>query len=401
MAVARDPTSPEIARFLATRSTDQMLRIMSEVREPMAQMHLTNAMLLLPPVVAAESAPPEKAKKALNAFVGYRCKYTSHAAVNILIQSAGFYIAIPVLKPWPMKKLSNLMGVMWEGDPNKSLWSLMAKAWSIIRDQVGKDNAPLDQFFQIVCPFLNIPPPEVYLDYCGWTLGSDKDGNPAVSKLPSQRPKAPGAGIAPMALSVEDILKCCMYVGYAQGFTLGPETESPTFLAQPSSATNPPVNPQTQPAVPTFESRLAARNDRRARRGTARDTGVAAHLRQQVTDARGMSVAQPHDYDSDSGVDEPVQLHHDLMRVLTNHHMGQTLQDITGEPFGLLTSDQSQQGIAGEPCDLLAAGQAQQDIAGEPFEFLAAGDPIMTAWTYWDAFADENATLPNFDGPTL
>lgn len=76
MAVPRDPTSPEIARFLATRTTNQMLRIMSEVREPMAQMHLTTAMLHIPPVVAAESAPPEKAKKALNAFVGYRCKLT-------------------------------------------------------------------------------------------------------------------------------------------------------------------------------------------------------------------------------------------------------------------------------------------------------------------------------------
>lgn len=306
----------------------------------------------------------------------------SHAAVNSLMQSAGFYIAIPVLKPWPMKKVSNLMGVMWEEDPNKSLWSLMAKAWSIIRDQVGKDNAPLNQFFQIMCPCLSIPPPEVYLEFCGWTLGIDKDGNPAVSKPASQRPKPLGTGIAAMGISVDDIIKRCQYVGYAQGLTISTETKSPTFLAQPGNATSPPVIPQTQPAVPTFETRLAARNDRRARRGTARDTGVAADLRQQVTNAHNMHVADPDDYVSDSGDDEPMQIHSDLARVLANHHMGQTLQEITGEPFGLL-----------------AAGQAQHDIAGESFDFLAAGDPIMTDWTDWDAYrlsADENASLPNF-----
>ncbi|CAN9280096.1 unnamed protein product [Alternaria alternata] len=74
---------------------------------------------------------PEKAKKALNAFVGFRC----------------YYISIPHFKSWPMKKLSNLIGLLWETDPNKSLWSLMTKAWSAIRDQIGKDRAPLDQFF--------------------------------------------------------------------------------------------------------------------------------------------------------------------------------------------------------------------------------------------------------------
>ena len=79
--------------------------------------------------------------------------------------------------------------------------------------------------------------------------------------------------------------------------------------------------------------------------------------------------------------------------------MGQTLQEITGEPFDLLAAGQAQHDIAGEPFDLLAAGQAQQDIAGESFDFLAAGDPIMTDWTDWDAYrlsADENASLPNF-----
>jgi hypothetical protein len=283
-----------------------------------------------------------------------------------------------------MKKLSNLMGVLWDRDPNKALWSLMAKAWSTIRDQVGKDNAPLDLFFQIVCPYLNIPSPEVYLEVCGWTLGSDNDGNPALSKLLPQSEKTAGPGSGATGISVEDIVNRCQLMGYAQEYKFDSETNSPTFLAQPGNNTSPPVNPETQPEPPAYQDRLVARNDRRARRGTARDTGVAALLRQQVTNAHIANGARP--VAPASGHDEPVQFHDDLADLLTNH-MGQAQQD-----------------IAGQPVDLPAAGQAQQDIVEEPFDFLAAGDPIMNGWTDWGAFrlgADEDATLPIFDIPTL
>ncbi|KAF2869544.1 hypothetical protein BDV95DRAFT_498468, partial [Massariosphaeria phaeospora] len=38
---------------------------------------------------------------------------------------------------FPMKMLSNPMGVLWDADPTKPLWSLMAKVWYTMRDQVG------------------------------------------------------------------------------------------------------------------------------------------------------------------------------------------------------------------------------------------------------------------------
>jgi sarcosine oxidase gamma subunit len=76
MAIVRDPTNAEIARFLSTRSGAQMVQLVQSLREPAAQAALTAALLLLPPPAPSggRSKLLDKNKKALNAFVGFRCK---------------------------------------------------------------------------------------------------------------------------------------------------------------------------------------------------------------------------------------------------------------------------------------------------------------------------------------
>lgn len=78
MAVPRDPSSAEIAHFLSTRSGDQMMQLLQSIREPAAQATLTASLLALPSTGSTKYAPPEKARKALNAFVGFRCKCHPH-----------------------------------------------------------------------------------------------------------------------------------------------------------------------------------------------------------------------------------------------------------------------------------------------------------------------------------
>ncbi|KAF2625950.1 MAT1-1-1 [Macroventuria anomochaeta] len=357
MAVPKDPTSAEIAHFLSTRSGDQMMQLVQSIREPAAQATLTASLLFVPPTVGTRTTAPEKTRKALNAFVGFRC----------------YYILIPVFKPWPMKKLSNPMGVMWEADPNKSLWSLMTKAWSVIRDQIGKDKAPLDQFFRIICPYLNIPSPGTYLERCGWILNTDEEGTPTLLRDFAPSPGAFSAGFADMALSVEDIISYCQSMGYAQEYISDFETHSPTSLAQSCSqftGKSTSVKSQTQIASSTHEGRLAARNKRRAKRQTARDTGVAPVLQQQIVNAHitdGLNVTY-HD-NSILGHSEPVEFHDDLADMLINH-----------------------------------IGQDHQGNPSTPADFIVTGNPIMASWTDWSAFrpgADENATLPSFDPATL
>ncbi|KAH9866459.1 hypothetical protein IAQ61_008464 [Plenodomus lingam] len=217
-AVVRDPTSAEVGRYLTTRTGAQMAHLMRSIREPAAQAALTAALLAAPrivPAVAGRSTVPEKNKKALNAFVGFRC----------------YYIAIPMFKSIPMKLLSQPIGMIWEVDPNKSLWSLMAKAWSLIRDQIGKNNAPLDEFFAIVCPILNIPSRETYLEYHGWTLTIDKEGAPTLSRNDAFEVTPVRSQATETPLSVDDIINFAKAGGYALGYVADANTVSATFLS--------------------------------------------------------------------------------------------------------------------------------------------------------------------------
>jgi hypothetical protein len=285
----------------------------------------------------------------------------------------GYYIPIPIFKPWPMKKLSNPMGVMWESDPNKSLWSLMAKAWSIIRDQIGKDKAPLDQFFQIICPYLNIPSPEAYLERHGWELVIGADGSPTLSRNFAPSSDLCGAGIVNMALSVEDIIIYCQSMGYAQEYTPQSTTDSPTFLAHPHGhaiANSSTLGLQMQTADPVHTHRVAARNKRRTKRQNAKNTGVVPMLQQQIIDAHTTETTSPPQYD-DSTIffDTSAPFYGDLTDLLTTHAM-----------VDYLPHDQS-----------------------SPSESVDMSQTTMEGWTDWGAFrtgADENVTLPFFD-PTF
>jgi hypothetical protein len=209
---------------------------------------------------------------------------------------AGYYIAIPNFKQWPMKKLSHLLALLWETDPNKPLWSLMAKAWSTIRDRIGKDNAPLDRFFAIICPYLKMPLPELYLDLHGWILTIDEEGDPTLSRDNGAQPTSMSAGLADMAVSVEDIIAYFQLMGYAQGFVLDPNTASSTFLG--GASLNLVTGKRDLPEVPKapVDGRMLARNKRRAKRQTARETGLQSlqTLEQDLANTRAFQLPQTH-----------------------------------------------------------------------------------------------------------
>jgi len=110
-----------------------------------------------------------------------------------------------------MKILSIAMAVLWPADPWKPKWTLIAKAWSVIRDEVGKDNAPLDVFLSIVCPLLGLLSPSEYMDKMGWSVSVLEDGQPIVL-----RKFIPEFDIDSFTttLSVEDLVKHCRNIGY-------------------------------------------------------------------------------------------------------------------------------------------------------------------------------------------
>ncbi len=51
-------------------------------------------------------------------------------------------------------------------------WSILAKAYSMIRDSQGKAASPLDIFLQITCTYIGIIDRTIYLGLLGLEIGS-------------------------------------------------------------------------------------------------------------------------------------------------------------------------------------------------------------------------------------
>ncbi|KAF2643448.1 hypothetical protein P280DRAFT_488475 [Massarina eburnea CBS 473.64] len=263
--------------LLTANSSFEVLQVMRAVRSPAAQAALTTMLLNAPPPVVERAAPPEKAKKALNAFVGFRC----------------YYITIPVFKAVPMKKLSKALSTLWETDPNKPMWSLMAKAWSTMRDAAGKDQAPLDQFLRMVCPHYGIPSPEIYLQVTGLCIITGENGAPVVIRDPSNTSVPGGVGTTAAAVSVEDIIEYAQSQGYVRGYIHQANLTSSTFLGHSAGQTL----AANQFDADILDERFAARNMRRDKRDATRESGTSADIKNQIRIA--------HSYATSSSASQP------------------------------------------------------------------------------------------------
>ncbi|KAL5113823.1 hypothetical protein ACEQ8H_008285 [Pleosporales sp. CAS-2024a] len=289
--MADDEYMSNFAKKIASLNSGQIVKMMRTIHDPSARaLLMARLMALKPDMIFVPIIASEKPKKAMNGYVGYRC----------------YLKGIPLFEMWPMKKISFYIGQLWKYEPDKPLWTLMTKAWSSIRDQVGKDNAPLDRFFQIVCPKLNILPPELYLEGRGWRIEYNADGTPTLSHDPkSSSAAALGFVFSGQTLSVADIIKMCQDEGYGVEYEAEENDTSPTFLGH---------NVQ--------EMRVAARKDRRARRQAAGQSLNAQALRQRESDFYdSVPTSIPHD-DHD-----PTEFINHLMGVLSRYDTSVSAQD--------------------------------------------------------------------------
>jgi hypothetical protein len=66
------------------------------------------------------------------------------------------------------KEVSSLLHTLWAADPFKAKWAILAKAYTTIRDKLGKKVAPLDQFLKLCCPEFGIIGVADYLHELHW-----------------------------------------------------------------------------------------------------------------------------------------------------------------------------------------------------------------------------------------
>lgn len=98
----------------------------------------------------------------------------------ILNKVPGYYATI-FLK-YQQKEISGFLTVLWQADPFKAKWSIIAKSYSVIRNEQGKANAPLEKFLAINAPLIGIIEPAQYLEALNWEVTVDEGGQTVVRR---------------------------------------------------------------------------------------------------------------------------------------------------------------------------------------------------------------------------
>ncbi|GFF83436.1 alpha mating-type protein MAT1-1-1 [Aspergillus lentulus] len=170
------------------------------------------------PLVTRAKRTQEGKKRPLNSFIAFRSFYS---------------VIFPDLT---QKAKSGILRFLWQNDPFKAKWAILAKAYSIIRDDHGSE-VSLDQFLEITAKFIGLFEPARYLDAMGWQLNFDDQQQYTMAKV--KITTIPEADVS-TNYSVDDIVKHCYDTGYVSEkpckhtASNGNNTSAMAFAAQPA-----------------------------------------------------------------------------------------------------------------------------------------------------------------------
>lgn len=112
------------------------------------------------------------------------------------------------------KDISGILHVLWERDPFRGKWTILAKAFSVIRDDKGKKDASLEAFLIIGAPFVEIVPIGHYLATLGFEIILGDDGAATFRQDPEFNIEDIPNSMIETSRSVDDVVQHC----YRQGF---------------------------------------------------------------------------------------------------------------------------------------------------------------------------------------
>ena len=112
------------------------------------------------------------------------------------------------------KDISGFLTYLWQTDPFKAKWSIIAKSYSEIRDKKGKDKVPLEKFLATICPLFDIVQPEHYLGLLGWEIAVDEEGQSILRRAFDLDLSALKPELLTTNLSVADVVQHCYTSGY-------------------------------------------------------------------------------------------------------------------------------------------------------------------------------------------
>lgn len=134
------------------------------------------------------------------------------------------------------KTKSGIIKDLWQADPYKGKWAILAKAYSLLRDD-HRNEISLDTFLQLTVPFIGLIQPEDYLEIMGCRVVTT-DGQYHIENV---SPARPDLSESATNLSVGDVLQHCYENGYVEVHDVQHTTQSEItsqllFAAQPNSS---------------------------------------------------------------------------------------------------------------------------------------------------------------------
>jgi hypothetical protein len=112
------------------------------------------------------------------------------------------------------KQVSTLLQVLWAEDPFKAKWAILAKAYSMIRDRVGKEDAPLDNFLDLCCPEIGIISINEYLNKLNWVVGSNAKGELTLTQTEAPDFANFEAELTNCSMNEIDVIEFCVAEGF-------------------------------------------------------------------------------------------------------------------------------------------------------------------------------------------
>ena len=172
------------------------------------------------------------------------------------------------------KEISGFLTYLWQADPFKAKWSILAKAYSLIRDSKGKDKAPLDSYLAINGPFIGIVAPAQYLEMLGWQIVSGDNGERLLRRDFDVDISSLDQDLLTSNVSVNDIIKysyACGYIAADEANLIIPDNEPVMTMATSVQHTLPskPASPMHTPYSVPVDKTIATSSDPTAAVNTA------------------------------------------------------------------------------------------------------------------------------------
>ncbi|KAI9802884.1 MAG: hypothetical protein M1826_005038, partial [Phylliscum demangeonii] len=120
----------------------------------------------------------------------------------------------PIFSSLQQKQISGFLTFLWRRDPFKSKWAVLAKAFSIIRENARVGQSPLNVFLALNTPFVGIIPPKEYLEILGWQVKVSDSGQTSLERQFVPKLSTFDKDILQTDQSVNDIIQHSYERGY-------------------------------------------------------------------------------------------------------------------------------------------------------------------------------------------